>query len=166
MDQPAAARKEVVDEIISWYVGQQQKWGEQHRRDLEQRLGFVHSAYLEAAWRFHHREESSDSVETFAFVPDDTGRKLALAPAALAKWHAILTETRKESPHASWAAAWRKLPKQLTPDQLRAQCIAIVTGEETVAVETEDYAPPYEISFHEAKEEILEAATNEKGKQR
>ncbi len=162
VDERSAARKEVVDEIIAWYVGQQQKWGEQHRNDLEQQLGFVHSAYLEAAWRFHHREHSSDPVESYAFVRDENGRTIRLSTAALAKWHAILTSDRKDSPHASWAAAWRELPKRLTPDELRTRCVAIVTGEESVAVETEDYAPRYEISFHEAKEEILEAAENEK----
>lgn len=60
----------------------------------------------------------------------------------------------------SWAATWRTLAQQgdLSAAEVRDRCIAIVSGNENVIVETEDYAPPYEISFHEAREEVLEAA--------
>ena len=59
-----------------------------------------------------------------------------------------------------WAAEWRKLVKQseLTCAEVRKRCLAIVSGREKIVVDTEDYAPPYEISFREAKQEVLEAA--------
>ncbi|MEM1228728.1 MAG: hypothetical protein AAGJ40_23840 [Planctomycetota bacterium] len=68
VDQPSAARKDVVDEIIAWYVAQQQKWGAKHREHLQQELGFDHAAYLEAAWHFSQREDSDAEFAAFAHV--------------------------------------------------------------------------------------------------
>jgi len=166
VDQPADARQEVIDQIIGWHVAQQQKWGEEHRADLEQRLGFVHAAYLEAAWRFRHREDQSLGLEEFAWVAvdveDTDSEQVQLAPAALEKWWGILNRT-DASPHVQWAQDWRELAKEpkLTPAEVRQRCVAIEAGSDEVIVETEDYAPPYEISFHEAREEVLEAAEKE-----
>ncbi|MEZ6128566.1 MAG: DUF1592 domain-containing protein [Planctomycetaceae bacterium] len=146
VDDPRHAIKEVTDDIIAWYVAQQQKWGEEHRDALARKYGSAHAIYLEAAWRMRHDKP-----------PVDT----ALAPAALTKWAAILSEAKAESPFSDWARAWRKLPATLTDEEVRAECLAIASGQRggSTAVESEDYAPPYEISFHEAKEEVLEAAT-------
>lgn len=60
-----------------------------------------------------------------------------------------------------WAKAWRALPATLSDEEVRAECVAIATGKRggSMEVNKEDYAPPYEISFHEAREEVLEAAT-------
>ena len=167
VDQSADAIKEVVDEIIQWHVAQQQKWGEEHRDELEQELGFVHPAYLEAAWRFHTRDEPEKSSRDFASVAINAdqpgGVRIALAPVALEKWLEILTSSGSESVHRAWVQAWRKLPKdpQTPLPQIRQRCVAIVAGDGDVVTETEDFAPPYEISFHEAKEEVLDAAEND-----
>lgn len=162
---PSAARKEVVDEIITWHVGQQQKWGEEHRNHLERELGFVHAAYLEAAWRYANRASSNDTIESFAWISslEPNESRIALAPSALRKWLHILQNANPESPHADWAAAWRTLAaeKKITDADLRKRCISIVAGNDHVVIETEDYAPPYEISFHEAREEVLRAAEHE-----
>lgn len=186
VDSASTARQEVVDEIIGWYIGQQQKWGEEHRNNLEQTLGFVHAAYLEAAWNYRHRKKAEDKLDAFAFVKSVAGlnesgrpskqsaferppadsesadRTVRLAPAALKKWWNILNSDDSQSPHAAWAGEWRKLAMEsdLTQAEVRRRCAAIVAGS-TVEIETEDYAPPYEISFHEAKEEVLEAAEQE-----
>ena len=165
VDAPAAARQEVVDEIIAWHVAQQQKWGAEHRDDLEQRLGFVHAAYLEAAWRYAHREDQNASIDLFAWVPveESDGDRIGLAPAALAKWWTILNSDDADSVHTAWAAAWRKLAgrEDLSNVELRERCVAIVAGTDEIVVETEDFGPPYEISFHEAREEVLQAAEEE-----
>ncbi|MEM6778095.1 MAG: hypothetical protein AAF670_10600 [Planctomycetota bacterium] len=47
---------------------------------------------------------------------------------------------------------------RLSPAEVQKRCIAIIAGNNNVSVEAEVYAPKYEISFHEAKEEVLEAA--------
>ena len=65
---PSAARQEVIDEIIAWYVAQQQKWGEEHRNDLQKQLGFVHAAYLEAAWEYAHRTHPQGVIADYAWV--------------------------------------------------------------------------------------------------
>jgi hypothetical protein len=181
VDTSAAARKEITDELIGWHVAQQQKWGQEHREHLEQSLGFVHAAYLEAAYRYRHRDDQQDTIEKYAWTygPFPTGietqttahrdeiasatERIRLAPAALAKWWAILNGDDADSPHAHWAKGWRELAKQsgLDPVQLRQRCLAITTGADNVIVETEDYAPDYEISFHEAEQEVLDAAENE-----
>ena len=159
-DAPKIARKEVVDNIISWYVTQQQKWGAEHREHLQQELGFVHAAYLEAAWHFSQRKNRKSDLRTFATLLNRQSEPIPLAPAALEKWWKILNSDDASSPHAAWATQWRRLAKQtgLNPAEVRKRCVAIVAGSDRVVVETEDYAPPYEISFHEAKEEVLEAA--------
>jgi len=51
VDDPKAAIKEEADDIIAWFVGQQQKWGALHRAELEKQFGSAHELYLEAAWR-------------------------------------------------------------------------------------------------------------------
>lgn len=156
---PASARKEASDEIIAWFIAQQQKWGEEHRNELNEKFGFIHAAYLEAAWKFRHRNKlgrAGEKLESFAEIDG-----MALSPVALRKWNAILTSENTDSPLASWAAAWRKLPApdRINESELREACIAIEQGKSgALAPKTEDYAPPYEISFHEAKEEVLEAA--------
>ena len=167
VDDPAAARLEVVDEVIQWFVAQQQKWNEEHRRELEHRLGFVYPAYLEAAWRYRTREHNEKPLSEFAWVPlqpnQPNGMKVALASAALRKWLDILTQDRQESVHRSWIRAWQQLPQDAaTPwSEVRERCIAIVSGSARIVVENEDFAPSYEISFHEAREEVLQAAENE-----
>lgn len=173
VDAPAAARKEVVDEMIAWHVAQQQKWGAEHRDALEQELGFVHAAYLEAAWHYANRDDSDEPLDSYCDYPvaiDSTDQSwqgapdtIALAPAALEKWWDILNNEIKDSPHAAWAIAWRKLAKRSDLDSadVRRHCLAIVSGDDDMVVETEDYAPPYEISYHEAKEEVLKAAEQE-----
>lgn len=193
VDQPAEARKEVVDEIIAWHVAQQQKWGEEHRKRLGQQLGFVHAAYMEAAWNYgrdHASVQESGSKERgseeggsedsaqrardrllelaqavtpFASITDADGDRIDLAPVALAKWVTILNSERKDSPHAQWAKAWRELPGDLSAEELRRRCRVIVGGEDEVDRQQagNDYAPPYEISFQEANEEVLETAEQE-----
>jgi hypothetical protein len=148
VDAPPQALKEATDDIIAWYIGQQQKWGEQHREALVQKYGAAHAVYLEAAWRA--REGKPPLAEP-------------LAPVALEKWMAILTDAAPQSPFIDWAKAWRDLPPDLTDQQIRAECLAIATGQRggSTEVNHEEYAPPYEISFHEAKEEVLEAATKQ-----
>lgn len=162
VDAPAAARKEVVDEIIAWHVAQQQKWGAEHRDHLEQELGFVHAAYLEAALNYLQRNDHAAELHNFASIAsrNSQSERINLAPAAMKKWWAILNSDDKSSPHAAWAAKWRRLAEEaeLSPAERRARCVAIVAGDNNIVVETEDFAPPYEISFHEAKEEVLEAA--------
>jgi mono/diheme cytochrome c family protein len=163
VDEPAAARKEATDEIIAWYVAQQQKWGAEHRDAVVARFGFGHAAYLEAAWRYRHRAASSRpaaALDDFARCDD-----VPLARVALEKWWKLLNDADSGSPFAEWATAWRSLPvpARLDDRELRSACTAIVTGrkDSVAAVQTTDYAPPYEISFHEAQEEVLAAATNE-----
>ena len=169
VDDPSRAKKEVVDEILSWHIAQQQRWGQEHRDQLELQFGFIHPAYLEAAWRYKNRDNKSQTIEAFALIEIDpakpSGDRVALAPAALRKWLAILESEEANSVHAEWAKAWRKLPQRSQGNvrlaEIRERCIAIVAGTENIVVEDEEYAPPYEISFHEAKEEVLEAANKE-----
>ncbi|MCR9295583.1 MAG: DUF1592 domain-containing protein [bacterium] len=167
VDASAEARKEVVDEIIQWHVAQQQKWNEEHRQDLEQQLGFVHPAYLESAWRYQLRENPEQKLSDFAWVPlnatDPDGKRIKLSSVALEKWLGILGGDSSNSVHRTWAKAWKQLPQDPATDltEIRNRCIEIVAGGENVVVETEDYAPPYEISFQEAKEEVLQAAEAE-----
>lgn len=165
VDASSVARKEIVDEVISWHVAQQQKWGAEHREHLQQELGFVHAAYLEAAWHFSQRESRHADVSDYASIAshDSQAARIRLAPAAMAKWWGILNSDDAKSPHAAWAAKWRELAEQteLSPAEVRERCVAIVAGNDNIIVETEGYAPEYEISFHEAKEEVLEAAEKE-----
>ena len=164
IDEPAAARKDLVDEIIAWYVGQQQQWGAEHRDVLAERFGTNHGPYLEAAWRYRHRAalgRESAPLADFALCDD-----VRLAPVALEKWWGILNDADdRASPLAEWGAAWRALPgpDKLDAARLREACIAIVAGRDAALAgrQNEDYAPPYEISFHEAKDEVLAAATDE-----
>lgn len=153
-NEPAAARKAVVDDIIAWFVAQQQKWGEEHRDDLNRRLGFVHACYLEASWVYEERDRLGKAKATI----DDIARGFdpPLAPAALEKWHAILTSKEPDKAFAAWAAAWKKLPKppanspaHSTLQRVRDLCIAIERGVSDAATEVvkADFAPPYEISF-------------------
>lgn len=148
----AAQIQEAVDDLIAWHVGQQQKWGEQHRQALAARFGSAHAVYLAAA-----KKSSlgfSPTLESLGLKPNH------LSPVALEKWQGILANEAADSPFADWAKAWRALPKDLDDKTLLAACQAIVQGG-AKPPESEDYAPPYEISFHEAREEVLEAATKE-----
>jgi len=143
VDDRKAAVKEATDDIIAWYIGQQQKWGSEHREALAAKFGSAHVPYLMAAKRRGG---------------DDT-----LCATALAKWKGILADGSPQSPFAEWAKAWRELPANLSDEKLRAECLAIATGKRggSTEVNKEDFAPPYEISFHEAREEVLEAATKD-----
>jgi hypothetical protein len=148
-----AAIAEAVNDVINWHVAQQQKWGAEHREALAEMFGNAHSAYLEAAKR------GADTL-----VCEGKGQtrvSVSLSKVALAKWQRILTNTSPDSPFADWAKAWRALPADLSAEKLRAECLAIATGKRggSTEVNGEDFAPPYEISFHEAKEEVLEAAS-------
>lgn len=138
--------QEAVDDIISWHVTQQQKWGAQHRDELAAKLGSAHGYYLELAYRAKAGRPGGEEP---------------YAPVALEKWLRLLTDEKRDAPFADWAKAWRALPAGLPDEKLRAECQAIALGKRGGPAETagEDYAPPYEISFHEAREEVLEAAT-------
>ncbi len=145
--------KEAVDDVIAWHVAQQQKWGAEHREALAAMFGSAHAAYLEAAKR-----------DTDTLVCDLSGQtrvSISLSSVALAKWTRILNDTDPKSPFADWAKAWRAIPSDISAEKLRAECLAIATGKRggSTDVNKEDFAPPYEISFHEAREEVLEAAT-------
>jgi len=174
VDDPAAARKEVTDDIIAWHIAQQQKWGEEHRNLLQQKLGLTHAAYLEAAWRYQWRKElglNDAPLEEMAWCsvspvfqpkPADNTEVVILSRVALQKWWDILQSKDANSPFRTWATAWRALPgpTELDAKQLRAKCMAIVSGETTdgTSSKTQEYAPAYELSFHETKEEVLAAA--------
>lgn len=147
-----AAIAEAVDDLIQWHVTQQQQWGEQHRNELAAQFDNAHAAYLEAAKRGTNTLVGEGKGQTRVSV--------SLSKVALAKWQRILANPSPDSPFAAWAKAWRALPADLPPEKLRAECIAIATGQRggSADVNHEDFAPPYEISFHEAKEEVLEAA--------
>jgi hypothetical protein len=140
VEDAAAQIKESVDDLIAWHVGQQQKWGAQHREQLTAQFGSAHAVYLAAAKQSHSSLSSK------------------LSPVALEKWQLILRREDEGSPFADWAKAWRALPPSLDGEKLLHACQTIVQGGSKVP-DSEDYAPPYEISFHEAREEVLEAAT-------
>ncbi|MFO1436935.1 MAG: DUF1588 domain-containing protein [Verrucomicrobiaceae bacterium] len=145
--------KEAVDDLIAWHVTQQQKWGAEHREKLAAAFDSPHAVYLAAA-----KKSSlgfSPTLEGIGLKP-----KLLLSPIALEKWQRILADEKRDSPFAEWAKAWRALPASLNDEKLLAACQTIVQGG-SKPPETEDYAPPYEISFHEAREEVLEAATQQ-----
>jgi len=151
VDEPKAAIKEEADDIIAWFVGQQQKWGALHRAELEKQFGSAHALYLEAAWRAAHGKAAMEE---------------RLAPVALEKWTRILNDTETKSPFAEWAKAWRAIPANVSDAKLRATCLAIVSGKanaaaSAIAENKGDFAPPYETSFREAKEEVLAAARDE-----
>jgi len=145
VDEPMAAIKDVTDDIIAWHVAQQQKWGAQHRAELEQQCGSAHALYLEAAWRAAHGKAAPAE---------------RLAPVALEKWKGLLSDTDTKSPLADWAKAWRAIPANVSDAMLRSTCVAIATGKRGGSTEINkgDYAPPYEISFHEAQQEVRIAA--------
>lgn len=150
VEDAAAQIKESVDDLIAWHVGQQQKWGALHREQLAAQFGSAHAVYLAAA-----KQSSlgfSPNLEALGLKP-----KL-LSKIALEKWQRILLSEDKASPFADWAKAWRALPPSLDGEKLLQACQAIVQGG-LKAPDSEDFAPPYEISFHEAREEVLEAAT-------
>jgi hypothetical protein len=140
VEDAAAQIKEATDDLIAWHVGQQQKWGAEHREQLATRFGSAHAVYLAAA------KQSSLSFSS------------KLSPVALEKWRHILRNEDKASPFADWAKAWRALPASLDGEKLLHACQAIVQGG-SKPPDTEDFAPPHEISFHEAREEVIEAAT-------
>lgn len=153
VEEVSAQIKEAVDDLIAWHVTQQQKWGAEHREKLATTFGSAHAVYLAAV-----RKSSlgfSPTLEGLGLKP-----KLHLSPIALEKWQRILADEKRDSPFADWAKAWRALPATLNDEKLLAACQAIVQGG-SKPPETEDYAPPYEISFHEAREEVLEAATQQ-----
>lgn len=152
VEEATAQIKEAVDDLIAWHVGQQQKWGAEHREELTGRFGSAHAVYLAIA-----KKSSLGFSPTLESLGLNTNQ---LSPVALEKWQRILADEKADSPFADWAKAWRALPPNLPDDKLLAACQAIVQGG-SKAPETEDYAPPYEISFHEAREEVLEAATKE-----
>ncbi len=143
VDDHKAVIRETTDDIIAWYIGQQQKWGAEHREALAAKYGNAHVPYLMAAKR--------------------GGGDGTLCATALAKWQRILVEESPQSPFADWAKAWRALPANLSDEKLHAECLAIVTGKRggSTEVNKEDFAPAYEISFHETREEVLEAATKD-----
>lgn len=157
VDDPKSARQEAVDDIISWYVGQQQKWGEFHRDDLQKKIGINHAAYLEAAWQYRHRAHRG--LEEADFSDIARSYEVPLAPVVLEKWYHILSAEEPLEPFEEWGKAWQTLPAQGKAEEIRRRCAAIVEGAAGTSAELiEDFAPPYEISFHEAKEEVLAAA--------
>ena len=124
-DESARARKEAVDDVIAWYVAEQEGLVTTHRDELKAKLGFAHAAYLEAAWRYKWRADLGTPAATFAEVA--RGYDVPLAPVALEKWYALLTADNPEPPFAEWAAAWQKLPAPAGrgPTATRAACAAI-----------------------------------------
>lgn len=148
VNEPKAAIQEAVDEIIEWHGAQQQKWGAQHRDALTDSHGSAHAVYLEAAWRQAH---------------DRPQLAIHLAPIALAKWKRILTDEKNSTPLAEWGRAWRAIPAGISDEKLRARCLAIVGGKRGAQLSENrgDFAPPYEISFREAKDEVLATAKSD-----
>ena len=148
VDEPRAAINDAAYDVIEWHFAQQQKWGAQHRDELTASHGSAHAVYLEAVWRAAH---GCPPLE------------VKLAPVALEKWTRILNDKAGKTPLAEWSAAWRAIPTNVSDAKLRAQCLAIVGGKTGAALAENkgDFAPPYEISFREAKDEVLAAAKNE-----
>ncbi len=151
VDEPKAAIKEACDDIIAWHVAQQQKWGAEHRAALDAKFGNAHAVYLEAAWRAGHGRPPLD---------------VALAPVALEKWTRILNDTQGKSPLADWAGKWRAIPAGASDVRVRELSLAIANNKAdaaaaAIAENRGDFAPPYEISFREAKDEVLAAARDE-----
>lgn len=159
VSEPGEARADAIYDIVQWYFRQQQHWGAEHRDHLQATLGFSHAAYLEAAWRYRWRTE-------LGLADSDLGAiartyEVPLGPVSLEKWWTILNDADPKSPFAAWAAAWRDLPAApaIDPTELRRRCVAIVAGAiQTRLDDSGDFAPPYEVSFHETKEEVLSAA--------
>ncbi|WP_395750593.1 DUF1588 domain-containing protein [Prosthecobacter sp.] len=147
--------KEGVDDVIGWYIAQQQKWGREHRDDLQQKFGFSDAAYLEAAWRYRWRAEQGQANATFARIAH--GYEVPLAPVVLEKWFAILSAAEPREPFVAWATAWQALGGQ-TKD-VRARCNEIVSGKGAHDRQSGPAAPPYEVSFHEAITEVVGSAT-------
>lgn len=163
LDSPTALRTHLIDQVIAWHVGQQQQWNAVHQQRLADNLGFSHAAYLEASWKYRYRRELGlEDAELNAFAQCEGE---PLAPVALRKWWDILNDPSRDGALADWAAAWRTIPgpQNISKENVRLECIAITSGKRggSLEVNEEDYAPPYEISFHEAKEEVLESARKE-----
>lgn len=102
------------------------------------------------------------------------GHEVPLAPVVLEKWHAILSAKKPQEPFVAWSKAWQAIPRDTdtlvrsgkertgVSASLRQRCIEIVAGkaaEKPSGLPPEGYAPPYEISFHEAIAEVVGAAT-------
>lgn len=126
VDDPAAARLEAINDIIAWHVAMQERYGSEHRQQLQKSLGDVHAAYLEAAWRFEHRTALGLGDVSLATVAEQ--HQPPLVSVALEKWHAILTADPPPPIYAEWAEAWRRLP---APDaaaspSIRDRCREIV----------------------------------------
>ena len=97
VDEPKQAIKEATDDILAWYLAQQQKWGAEHHWTGPGYYGWQHAPYLEAAKR------DTDTLVC-------SGVSVSLSPVALAKWSRILNDTDPKSPFADWAKAWRAIP--------------------------------------------------------
>ena len=159
VNDPGEARADAIYDIIQWYFRQQQRWGAEHRDQLQTTLGFSHAAYLEAAWRYRWRTEFGLADADFGAIA--RAYEVPLGPVSLEKWWSILNDSDPKSPLATWAAAWRDLPAAaaINPTELRRRCVAIVAGTGAAALDDSgEFAPPYEVSFHETKEEVLSAA--------
>ena len=157
IDEPRLARQEAVNEIIEWYVGQQQKWGEEHRNALNRRFGFVHTAYLHAAWRYQNRSNRKFGFDQFTSLDE-----FKLSAVILEKWWKILSAENPKPPFVAWAKAWHQLPANASRKMIIDECRSIVSGKKTgiSVANSEDFAPSYEISYHEAREEVLAAAAD------
>ncbi len=159
VNDPGEARADAIYDIVQWYFRQQQRWGAEHRDQLQATLGFSHAAYLEAAWRYRWRTELGLADADLSAIAGTY--EIPLGPVSLEKWWTILNDSDPKSPHAAWAAAWRDLPNSsaITAPELRRRCVAIVAGPgQTQLDDSGEFAPPYEVSFHETKEEVLSAA--------
>ena len=160
VNEPNEARADAIYDIIQWYFRQQQRWGAEHRDQLQATLGFSHAAYLEAAWRYRERTELGLADADLGAIA--RAYEVPLGPVSLEKWWMILNDSDPKSPFAAWAVAWRDLPaaSAINPAEARRRCVAIVatTGGPQLD-DSGNFAPPYEVSFHENKEEVLRAAT-------
>lgn len=162
VSEPGEARADAIYDIVQWYFHQQQRWGAEHRDQLQATLGFSHAAYLEAAWRYRWRTELGLADADFGAIARTYD--VPLGPVSLEKWWGILNDPDPKSPFAAWAAAWRDLPAApaINPTEIRHRCVATVAGAGRPQLDDPDsgnFAPPYEVSFHEDKEGVMRAAS-------
>lgn len=145
VDEPAKARLDAVNDILEWYARQQYHWAFNFTERLEREYGTEHGAFLEAAWRYKHRQREAKTLAEIAkeFVPP-----LPVVP--LEKWWDILSAEPPGSPWIDWANAWSELPGPggLEGGNIRQFCNNIVSGKRKGARNQDwTFAPPYELSF-------------------
>lgn len=73
----------------------------------------MHTAYLSAAWRYHHRTDRGAGFDEFAELDD-----FKLSAIILEKWWNILSATDPQAPFVTWARAWQQLPVKSSRRQI------------------------------------------------